>query len=148
MSDVLDMADMQQRVAATEAILSAAAQQGQERNARLLTFLESIEKSLVQKQMQISHLEEEQSRAVEENQSLRSLLHDLLTQAESTLERGPGLAPEALERTIDRLDSITSGARQDGEKNAGGGDAKQPEAPPVAKGRVSKVLSLLGSSLA
>lgn len=142
------MADMQQRVAATEAILSAAAQQGQERNARLLTFLESVEKSLVQKQMQISHLEEKQSRAVEENQSLRSLLHDLLTLAESTLERGPGLAPDALERMIDRLDAITSRARQDSEKDAGGDDAIQPEARPAPKGRVSKVLSLLGSSLA
>lgn len=148
MADVIDMADIQQRVSATEAILSATAQQGQEHNARLFGFLESVERSLVEKQMQISRLEKQQSRAIEENQSLRNLLHDMLTLAETALERGPGLAPDELERLVDRLDAITSMARQDAERDAGGDAVKEPDARPAGKGRVSKVLSLLGSSLA
>ena len=52
MANLVDMADMKHRVAATEALLAAAAQDGQERNARLVDFLERVEKNLLQKQEQ------------------------------------------------------------------------------------------------
>jgi predicted nuclease with TOPRIM domain len=75
MAKVIDIADMKQRVATTEAKLSAAAQEGRKRNERLLDLLDAVEKNLAHKQRQISLLEEEQGRALEEVQQLRNLLH-------------------------------------------------------------------------
>jgi hypothetical protein len=125
------MADMKHRVAATEAMLSAAAQDGRERNERLLDFLERVEKNLVQKQEQISQLEKEQSRSLEENQLLRTLLNDMLTMAETTLERGSQVASDDLEKLIDRLGTIASTAKQDGEEVADSADAKDSDVSPL-----------------
>lgn len=131
MANVVDMADMKHRVAATEAMLSAAAQDGRERDARLLDFLERVEKNLVQKQEQIDRLEKEQSRSLEENRLLRTLLHDMLTMAETTLERGSRVAAEDLQQLIDRLGNMASLAKQDAEEGAGEASAKDPDAPPA-----------------
>lgn len=146
MGSVNEIADMKERVAATGAILSAAALEGHERDARLVTFLETVEKSLVQKQQQIIHLEEEQSRALEEIERLKNLLNNVLTTAENTLEHGFGPAPDDLEQRIDRLDAITSEMTPDIEEGDGGGDsANEPDPPPVRKRRVKKVLALFSS---
>lgn len=130
MANLVDMADMKHRVAATEAMLSAAAQDGRERDARLLDFLERVENNLVQKQEQIDHLEKEQTRSQEENQLLKSLLHDMLTMAESTLERGSRVEAGDLEQLIDRLGTIASTAKQDAEESAGSASAKDADVPP------------------
>jgi len=148
LGNAINIADMKQRVAATEAILNTAAQEGQQRNARLLTFLETIEQNFVQNQQEISYLEEEQSRSLDEIQLLRNMLHDVLTMAEDTLERGPRLGPDDLEQLIGRLDAITPVMNQDAEKGAGGDCAKEPDAPPVRKRRASKVLAFFGASAA
>ncbi len=148
MANALNIVDMKQRVAATEAILSTAAQEGQQREARLLNFLETVEQNLVQNQQQISYLEEEQSRSLDEIQLLSNMLHDVLARAEKTLERGARLGSDDLEQLIGRLDAITPMMNQDAEKGAGGDCAKEPDAPPVRKRRASKVLAFFGSSLA
>lgn len=97
---------MKQRVAETEAKLSTAAQDGRKRNARLFDLLDAVEKNVAHKQRQISLLEEEQGRALEDVQQLRNLLHVMLTMAENARQRGPGLALD--DQLIDRLDAIAS----------------------------------------
>ncbi len=68
MGKVIDIADMKQRVAATEAKLSTAAQERRKRNARLLDLLDAVEGTLAHKHQQISRLEGERDRALEEVQ--------------------------------------------------------------------------------
>jgi uncharacterized protein (DUF885 family) len=148
MGNAINIVDMKQRVAATEAILSTAAQEGQQRNAQMVDFLERVEKNIECKQQQISDLEEEQNRSRDEIQLLRNMLHDMLSMAEKTLERGPRLATDDLEQLIGRLDAITPVMNQDAEESAGGDCAKEPDAPPVRKRRASKVLAFFGSSVA
>ena len=153
MANLANISDMKHRVAATEVKLSAAAQEDHVRNARMVDFLERVEKNIECKQQQISDLQEEQSRSLDEIQLLRTMLHDMLTMAEETLERGPRLGPDDLKQLIDRLDAITPAMNQDAEEDAGedAGEncAKEPDAPPappVRKGRASKVLAFFGSS--
>ena len=122
---------MKQRVAETEAKLSTAAQDGRKRNARLFDLLDAVEKNVAHKQRQISLLEEEQGRALEDVQQLRNLLHVMLTMAENARQRGPGLA--LADQLIDRLDAIASMANQDAEDGVGGDSAKEPDAQPVRK---------------
>ncbi len=148
MANLADISDMKHRVAATEVKLSAAAQEDHVRNARMVDFLERVEKNIECKQQQISDLEEEQSRSLDEIQTLRNMLHDMLTMAENTLERGPRLATDDLEQLIGRLDAITPVKNQDAEEGAGGDCAKETDAPPVRKRRASKVFAFFGSSVA
>jgi predicted nuclease with TOPRIM domain len=148
MANLASISDMKHRVAATEVKLGAAAQEDHVRNARMVDFLERVEKNIECKQQQISDLQEEQSRSHDEIQLLRTMLHDMLTLAENTLERGPRLGPDDLKQLIDRLDAITPVMNQDAEESAGGNCAKEPDAPPVRKRRASKVLAFFGSSVA
>ena len=97
MTKVINIADMKQRVAETEANLSTAALDGRKRNARLFDLLDAVEKNLAHKQRQISLLKEEQGRALEEVQQLRNLLHVMLTIAENARQRGLRLAVGDLE---------------------------------------------------
>ena len=148
MANLADISDMKHRVAATEVKLSAAAQDDHVRNARMVDFLERVEQNIECKQQQISDLEEEQSRSLDEIQTLRNMLHDMLTMAENTLERGPRLGPDDLKQLIDRLDAITPVMNQDAEEGAGWVCAKETDAPPVRKRRASKVFAFFGSSVA
>jgi len=148
MANLANISDMKHRVAATEVKLGAAAQEDHVRNARMVDFLERVEKNIECKQQQISDLQEEQSRSHDEIQLLRTMLHDMLTLAENTLERGPRLGSDDLEQLIGRLDAITPVMNQDAEKGAGGDCAKEPDAPPVRKRRASKVLAFFGASAA
>ncbi len=145
MANLADISDMKHRVAATEVKLSAAAQEDHVRNARMVDFLERVEKNIECKQQQICDLQEEQIRSHDEIQLLRTMLHDMLTLAENTFERGPRLGPDDLKQLIDRLDAITPVMNQDAEKGAGGDCAKEPDAPPVRKRRASKVLAFFGA---
>ena len=129
MANLVDMADMKQRVATTEEMLTAAAQDGQERNARLVDFLERVEKNLVQKQERIDHLEQEKSRSQEEIELLRTLLNDMLTMAETSLEHGSRVKADDLEQVIDRLGTIESQTNQDGDERAGSVSAANPFVP-------------------
>ena len=154
MANLANISDMKHRVAATEVKLGAAAQEDHVRNGRMVDFLERVEKNIENKQQQISDLQEEQSRSLDEIQLLRTMLHDMLTMAEKTLERGPRLGPDDLKQLIDRLDAITPAMNQDAEEDAeedagedaGEDCAKEPDAPPVRKRRASKVLAFFGSS--
>jgi hypothetical protein len=56
MGNVVDIADMKQRVAATEAKLGDASREGREHNARILGLLEAVEKTLEHNQQQIRRL--------------------------------------------------------------------------------------------
>lgn len=129
MAKLVDMADMKHRVAATEALLAAAAQDGQERNARLVDFLERVEKNLVRKQEQIDHLEQEKSRSQEEIELLRTLLSDMLTMAETSLEHGSRVKADDLEQVIDRLGTIAAQTNQDAEGGPGSVSAANPFIP-------------------
>jgi len=168
MGSVNDIVDMKERVAATEAILSAAAQEGHQRNTRLLTFLENVENNLVQKQQQITDLEEAQNRSREEIERLSDMLDNVLSLAETSLERSPSPVPGNLEQLIDRLSAITSTMDPDaseasdasGDLDASGkasdpddeeaeGDANsasEPDPAPVRERRVSKVFALFSSA--
>jgi chromosome segregation ATPase len=141
---------MKERVAATEAVLSAAAQEGHQRNARLVKFLENVENNLVQKTQQISDLEEEQSRSREEIERLRNMLDNVLTLAETSLERSPRPAPDNLEQLIDRLNAITSTMDpddpEDEEAQCDANSAQEPDPAPVRERRVSKVFALFSSA--
>jgi predicted nuclease with TOPRIM domain len=151
MANLASISDMKHRVAATEVKLGAAAQEDHVRNARMVDFLERVEKNIECKQQQISDLQEEQSRSHDEIQLLRTMLHDMLTLAENTLERGPRLGPDDLKQLIDRLDAITPVMNQDAEEDASEVCAKEPDAPPappVRKRRASKVLAFFGASVA
>jgi len=131
MGKKIDTADMKQRVAAAEAELSAAAQEEHMWNARMLDFLERVEKRIVHKQQQISCLEEERGHVLEAKQRLRNLLNDMRTMAKNTLVHGLPMAPDDLEQLIVRLGAITSMMHQDTEGGAGGDSAKEHDAPPV-----------------
>ncbi len=148
MGSVHDIADMKERVAATEAVLSAAAQEGHQRSARLVTFLENVENNLVQKQQQISDLEEEQSQSREEIERFRNMLDNVLTLAETSLERSPRPAPDNLEQLIDRLNEITStmGPEDEEAECDDANSAKEPDPAPVRERRVSKVFALFTSA--
>jgi hypothetical protein len=162
MANLVDISDMKHRVAATEAMLSAAAQDGRERDARLLDFLERVENNLVQKQEQIDHLEKEQTRSQEENQLLKSLLHDITiaSTAKQDAEESAGSAsakdadvpPENGAKDADAAPANgakdANAAPSDGGKDADAPSAengKDTDAPPARKRGVSKVLSLFGS---
>lgn len=129
MANVVDMVEMKHRVAATEAMLSAAAQDEKERNARLLNFLERVEQNLMEKQEQIDRLEKEQNRVLEENRLLRTLLQDMLNMAETSFELSTGAPSKDLDRLIDRLGTIAADVELDGDIVAKGDAAK--EAPLV-----------------
>ena len=117
MTKAIDIAEMKQRVTATEAKLSATAQEGQNCNMRLLNLLDMVEKNLARKQQQISRLEEEHGRALEEILHLRNLLHIMLSMAENTHQRKPHLPLENLDQLFDRLGAIASAMKQDGNEN-------------------------------
>ena len=133
MGKVIYIADMKQRVAAFEAKLSTAAQERRKRKARLLDLLDAVEENLAHKHQQISRLEGEHDRALEEVQQLRNLLHDMLTMAENEHERGLRLAVGDLEQLIDRLGTVASKMNQDAEEGVGGDSAKEPAAHPLRK---------------
>ncbi len=128
MGKVINIADMKQRAAATEAKLSTAAQERRKRKARLLDLLDAVEENLAHKHQQISRLEGKHDRALEEVQQLRNLLHVMLTIAENARQRGLRIAVGDLEQLIDRLGSVASKMNQDAEEGVGGNSAKYPAA--------------------
>ena len=105
MSKVSDVAELRQRMKATEARLCAAAQEETNRNARLLDLLKVVEKELTHKHAQISRLEEENSHALEKVHQLTDLMHDTLTMVESVEQRRPQLPVADLEQLIQRIPS-------------------------------------------
>ncbi len=85
------VANMKQRVATAEAILKATSLSERNRDAWIIASLETVEKNIAHKQQQISDLEEERNRALDEVQHLRGLLNVMLENtayAKATKRRG------------------------------------------------------------
>jgi hypothetical protein len=78
LAQAVGIADMEPRVAAAEAKIRAAAQEGEKRKSRLLDRLDTVQKALAHKQRRIHRLEEEQGRSLDEVKHLKTLLGDSL----------------------------------------------------------------------
>ncbi len=84
MAQVIDTADMKQRVATTEAKLGAALQEDLMRNPRLLGLLQEVEKTLVLNQQQIRRLEEERAEAGQKIDALLEEMAELQAQIDTS----------------------------------------------------------------
>ncbi len=84
MAQVIDTADMKQRVATTEAKLGAALQEELMRNPRLLGLLQEVEKTLVLNQQQIRRLEEERAEAGQKIDALLEEMAELQAQIDTS----------------------------------------------------------------
>ncbi len=106
------LADMKQRVATAQGTLKASALSGRKRDARIMGFLETVEKSIAHKQQQISDLRDERDRALDEVQHLRGLLNVMLANTEELQKREQGMGLDEMEKVMDRLDKMASPALQ------------------------------------
>lgn len=147
MAAVFDIAEMKQRVAATESKLSAVAHAKQERSAHLLEVLEAVEATIAHNQQHIGRLEAEQARTLGEFQQLKSLLHDLQNGRPPLLWRCFYPKSHAARADlINRLDAIISGMGRDGATAAEANRAQDPNTALECErpGKAMAVLSLIG----
>ncbi len=104
------LANMKQRVATAKATLKASELSGRNRDARIMGFLETVEKSIAHKQQQISDLTNERDRALDEVQHLRGLLNVMLANTEELQKHKQGMGLDEMEKLMDRLDKMASPA--------------------------------------
>ncbi len=100
--------NLKQRVATAEATLKATSLSERNRDARIIASLETVEKNIAHKQQQISDLEEERNRALDEVQHLRGLLNVMLANTEELQKRDQGMGLDEMEKLMDRLDKMAS----------------------------------------
>jgi hypothetical protein len=117
---MVDVIDMKHRVAAAKARLTTADAGNQDRDQRLLSLLEAVEKTYRRMQRENRALRMAEAAARVETQQLRKLLRDVLSLAESERAIAPGLAQDDLERLIERLDEIAAAAARTTDESACG----------------------------
>lgn len=166
MAAVFDIADMKQRVAATQSKLSESAQDKRERGAHFMTVLAAAEKTLAHNQQHIDRLEREQDRTLDDVTRLRRLLHDMENARRLRLWRCfHPKAVTARAEAIERLDAIIAGLSRDDDAEAGPAASTQlaaataPQSPgkapadrgflgPLIVRALIALLGLVGSQLA
>ena len=159
---MVDIIDMKQRVAATEAKLKAANAEGEKRSRRLLRLLDAVEQNFSRNQQEIRALREQQAAAAGEIQQLRNLLQVMLTLAEASKASRPSLPHSDLQQLIKRLNEMAAAADPgeaacETEQQATGtadaddpakpsGDEDQPKQTKKSRGkRLSKILTFLAA---
>lgn len=140
--EVLDHAEIQQRVAASQSKLRAAAYGERARNTQMLQVLERVEKTLVHNQRCIDSLEDSHDRTLEAFRTLRDLLRDRqmgpLRQLRRCLFRRSYAARADLIARLDGLiAAMTEGGETPGEDAAMERDTATPRG---RRGGVAKVL--------
>jgi sugar-specific transcriptional regulator TrmB len=105
---MVDVIDMKHRVAAAKARLADAGKQ--DRDQKLLSLLEALERKYLRMERENRALRMAESAARVETRQLRKLLRDMLSLAESERAIAPGLAQDDLEHLIERLDEIAAAA--------------------------------------
>ncbi len=100
--------NLKQRVATAEATLKATSLSERNRDARIIALLETVEKNIAHKQQQISDLEEERNRALDEVQHLRGLLNVMLANTEELQKRDQGMGLDEVEKLMDRLGKLAA----------------------------------------
>ncbi len=134
-SNMVDIIEMKQRVAATEKKLKAANAEGEQRGQRLLSLLQAVENSLSRNQNEIRTLREEQSTAKDEIQQLRNLLQVTLTLTDTSSKSRPSLPNGELESLFKRLNEIVANANRNFNELAGEMETPAP-GPAIADERV------------
>ena len=97
---------MKQRVATAQAVLKASALSRRNRDVRIMGFLETVEKTIAQKQRQISDLTKERDSALDEAQHLRDLLNNLLAKTETLQKHDQDMGMGEMGKLMDRLDKM------------------------------------------
>ncbi len=103
-----NVVNLKQRVATAEATLKATSLSERNRDARIIALLETVEKNIAHKQQQISDLEEERNRALDEVQHLRGLLNVMLDNTEELQKRDQGMGLDEVEKLMDRLGKLAA----------------------------------------
>ncbi len=134
-SNMVDIIEMKQRVAATEKKLKAATAEGELRGQRLLSLLQAVESNLSRNQNEIRTLREEQSAAKDEIQQLRNLLQATLTLTDTSSESRPSLPNVELESLFKRLNEIVANANRNFNELAGEMETQTP-GPAIADEQV------------
>ena len=125
-SNMVDIIEMKQRVAATEKKLKAANAEGELRGQRLLSLLQAVESNLSRNQNEIRTLREKQSAAKDEIQELRNLLQVTLTLTDTSSESRPSLPNGELESLFERLNEMVANANRSVNELSGETETQTP----------------------
>ena len=108
MERVVKLAELQQRTKAVESHFYDAMEENRNRSERLSHLLDLMEKRFVRNESEIKRLEGERTRATQENEQLRAMLHTILATIEGDGVNGIGSTMRQMEERIDRLTEMAS----------------------------------------